>query len=62
MNPARCDCPTGCPALSDPFFYATLGAAAPIPTLSGWGLLLLSALLGLTVLVVTRQARFPTSR
>jgi hypothetical protein len=54
------DCPVGCPALSDPFFYATLGAATPIPTLSPWGLLLACALMGVVGMVVTRRVRSRT--
>jgi IPTL-CTERM motif len=47
------NCPSGCPLQTTTFFYVT--TASGIPTVSQWGLIILSALIGLLALYSIRR-------
>jgi len=52
------NCPEGCPSEDGTFVYVTSqSSAAPVPTLSQWGLLLLVALMGPMGIVAVHRVR-----
>ena len=52
------DCPSGCPAVGQPFFYVTaVSESALIPALSDGSLMLLSALLCVAGILAARRLR-----